>query len=123
METDQVVVDPVRFDATRATAAMAADIADRAVALMAVPFVVEVAKVARPDVRYGALLMELTARAAEDVSVELVRRWPHLPAAIDGELCVVAAVEFVNDWADSLLGAAMEAARIGGDPHGDDVAA
>ncbi len=117
METDQVV-DPVRFDPAMVTAAMAADIADRAAALMAVPLVVEVAKVARPGVRYGALLVELTSRAAEDVSVELVRRWPCLSKAVDGELCVLAAVEFVNDWADSLLGAAMEAARIGGDPDG-----
>ncbi len=66
-------------------------------------------------------LVELTARAAEDVAAELVRRWPNLPKAVDGELCVTAATEFVNDWADSLLGAAMEAARVGGD-H-DDVAA
>lgn len=123
MKTDQIVIDPVRFDPATVTAAMAADIADRAAALMAVPLVVEVAKVARPDVRYGALVIELTSRAAEDVAAELVRRWPELPRAVDGELCVLAAIELVNDWADSLLGAAMEAARIGGDPRGDDVAA
>ncbi len=111
MSTDRVV-DPVRFDP--ATAAMAADIADRAAGLMAVPFVVEVAKVAHPAACYGALLVELTSRAAPDVSAELLRRWPTLPKASEGELCVIAAVEFVNEWADSLLGAAMQAARIGG---------